>query len=107
MFGYRRKDSSAQPPQKTVSIPALVTLCNYSYDPSRHIDTQTLRKILTTYSPKYTYLYLRIFNEASPRMIASFIHHVRLDPDNIRAIYERLRQREFALRPLDELLSYI
>jgi len=105
MLQYRRRNSSAPAPQRDRSVPALVGLCNWSYDPSRHIDTDRLRRILSSYSPEYTHIYLRIFNEATPQMLATFLDVAQLDTSALATIYERLRQRGFDLRNLDEILA--
>jgi len=104
MLQYRRRNSTAAPIQAHSHVPALVGLCNWSYDRNSRIDSRALRNILTSFSPDYIHLYLRIFNEASPQMLSSFIEYGNLDTAHIESIYHTLQERGYDLRDLNEIL---
>jgi hypothetical protein len=103
MLQYRRRNQTTPAPERSMTpVHALVGLCNWSYDRDRRIDTQTLKNILGTFSPEHIYLYLRIFNEGSPRLLSSFIQYEHLDPSRVDAIYRLLRDQGYDLRELNE-----
>ena len=105
MLHYRRRNSD-----EPVSTPqgrpvhALVGFCNYSYDRSGHVDTSMLRSLLSTFNESYIYLYLRIFNEANPDLLRSFMEHEHINRTDVLNIYDILRERGYDLRDLPSLL---
>ena len=105
MLHYRRRNSTEpMPVRQGGSVHALVGFCNYSYDRRSHIDASTLRNILSSFDASYIYLYLRLFNEASPTLLRSFIERERIDVSAILNIYQILRERGYDLRELAPLL---
>jgi len=105
MLHYRRRNSNEPiQVQQSVSVPALVGFCNYSYDRQNHIDRETLRNILSSFNEDYIYLYLRIFNEASSSMLHSFMELENINPQSLISIYRTLLDRGFDLRELNKIL---
>jgi len=105
MLHYRRRNSSEPvPTPQSRPVHALVGMCNYSYDRSGHIDTSMLRSLLSSFDESYIYLYLRIFNEANPSLLRSFMELERIDRSNVLGIYHILRERGYDLRDLPSLL---
>ncbi len=105
MLQYRRRDAAtSQPMSSGNTVPALVGLCNWSYDRSRRVDSRILRDILTSFSPDHIHLYLRIFNEASPQMLTSFMEYAGLETSRVETIYRVLEERGYDLRDLNDLL---
>ena len=105
MLQYRRRNSNEPlPVQQDSCVPGLVGFCNYSYECQSHIDTETLRNILLSFNENYIYLYLRIFNEATPTLLRSFMELENINSANIISIYQTLFNRGFDLRELNKIL---
>ena len=105
MLHYRRRNSTEPVPTPQGSpVHALVGFCNYSYDRVGHVDTPMLRSLLLSFNESYIYLYLRIFNEANPALLRSFMEREQINPSNLMHIYHILRERGYDLRDLPSLL---
>ena len=105
MLYYRRRNATEPVPvQQGRAVHALVGFCNYSYDRRGQIDTQTLHVILSSFDESYIYLYLRLFNEANPAMLRSFMEREHILPSEVLNIYRTLRERGYDLRDLPALL---
>ena len=105
MLHYRRRNSTEPAPvQHGRAVHALVGFCNYSYDRRRHIDTSRLRAILSSFDEAYIYLYLRLFNEANPALLRSFLGQEDIDISIVANIYRTLQRRGYDLRDLRSIL---
>jgi len=101
MLHYRRRNSDTPLPtcMHTQNHP-LLTYCNWSYDHSRHIDTVTLRNILSQFDEKFIHIYLRLINETPRNVIDSFISQEHLDPTIFSQVHNILNQRGFDIKEL-------
>jgi len=105
MLRYRRRNATEPVPvQRGRAVHALVGFCNYSYDRSRHVDTARLRAILSSFDENYIHLYLRLFNEANPPLLRSFLDRENIDRSRVANIYRILRERGYDLRDLRSIL---
>ena len=105
MLHYRRRNSNEPAPvQCGRAVHALVGFCNYSYDRSKLIDTTRLHAILSSFDENYIYLYLRLFNEANPPLLRSFLLQENIDRTRVVNIYRILRERGYDLRDLRSIL---
>ena len=105
MLHYTRRNATEPAPvQQGRSVHALVGFCNYSYDRRRHIDTSTLRTILSSFHESYIYLYLRLFNETNPTLLRSFMERENIEFSSVADIYRILQERGYDLRDLHSLL---
>ena len=105
MLHYRRRNSTEpMPTPQSSPVHALVGFCNYSYDRRGHVDTPKLRALLSSFNESYIYLYLRIFNEANPALLRSFMEREQINPSNLLLIYRILQERGYDLRDLPSLL---
>ena len=105
MLQYRRRNSTEPVPTPQGSpVHALVSFCNYSYDRSGHVNTSMLRSLLSSFNESYIHLYLRLFNEANPALIRSFMEHEHISRSNVLHIYHILNERGYDLRDIPSLL---
>ena len=87
----RRGDISTSTTHTSVnSISSLLTYCNWSYDSTNHIDSETLKSILKTFNPNYIPYYLRIFNETPYEVISYFLKQHHISKSSIESIYIQL-----------------
>ena len=101
MLYYRRRNSNTPiPPLMHTQSHPLLTYCNWSYDHSRHINTETLRRILSQFDERFIHVYLRLMNEVPLHIIDSFIAQEQLDPNTLVGVHHILTQRGFDLKDL-------
>ena len=101
MLYYRRRNSDTPlPPLVHTQNHPLLTYCNWSYDRSRHIDTATLRNILSQFDERFIHIYLRLINETPGNIIDSFMSQEHLDPTILSQVRNILNQRGFDLKDL-------
>ncbi len=79
----------------------LLTYCNWSYAKNKHIDIQTLKEILTTFTENKIHFYLRIINETPIHVVYSFIKREELKKSDFKSIYDILKDRNFDLKEID------
>ncbi len=100
MLRYRRRNSTEPLPRQQMHRHPLLTLVNWSYDRSRHLDEERLREILSRFDERYAHIYLRIFNEVPAEVLWSFAAENELSVSEIENIYNRMNHFGVDLRPL-------
>jgi len=100
MLHYRRRNSTKPIPTRRINRHPLLTYINWSYDQSRHLNSQQLREMLTQFNESYAHLYIRLFNEVPREVIYSYLRQERIDIRVLANIYQATSQLGIDLRPL-------